>query len=218
MSEYIDSEVVDCMAKAVSEALSPVFEGVTKGTNMVIGLAGEATQACAKATAVADSVRMEMLELKEQFAALKEVVQQVGGSMAGAAKLEELRVQMAELKEVVQEAEKAATAAAMAAAAPTGPRPYGAATVAAPAMTAEQAAVVARGAGMRRQILVDRASDTGENGWSSLSELVLKEEANMVLGMMEAKREGRVQLLWGCRSSTMVESSSTARTRGWCLG
>jgi hypothetical protein len=70
MSEYMHSEatqeVADCMAEAVSEALSPAFKGVTKGTDMVIGLAGEATQVCAKVTAVADSVRTEMLELKEQ--------------------------------------------------------------------------------------------------------------------------------------------------------
>ncbi|KAJ7325890.1 hypothetical protein DFH08DRAFT_1027931 [Mycena albidolilacea] len=136
------------------------------------------------------SVRREMLELKEQFAALKEVVQQIEESMAEAAEPEGLRAQMAELKEAVQETGKAATVVAMAAAAPMGPRSYAVATAAAPAMTAEQAAVVVRGARMRRQILVDRASDTGENGWSGLNELILKEMANTVLGMMEAKREG----------------------------
>jgi hypothetical protein len=75
MSEYVDSEVAqevaDCTAAAVSEALSPV----AKGTDMAISLAGEATQVCARATAAADSVRAEMLELKEQFVELKEIVQ-----------------------------------------------------------------------------------------------------------------------------------------------
>jgi hypothetical protein len=193
--EYIDSEVAqevaDCTAAAVSEALSPVFEGVAKGTDMAIGLAGETSQACAKATEAADSVRAELLELKEQFVELKEMMQEVGRGAMGVPEAVELREQMAGLKEAVLEAGKAAgVAAAAARAAPTGLRSYVAAAGAAPAMTAEQASVLAREVRMRRQVLIDRADAATASSLSALTEVQLKEKANLALAVMEMKMEG----------------------------
>jgi hypothetical protein len=58
------------------------------------------------------------------------------------------------------------------------------------AMTAEQAGILVRGIRMRCQILVDRADNAVADSLSTLSELELKEKANLALTIMEAKMEG----------------------------
>jgi hypothetical protein len=73
---------------------------------------------------------------------------------------------------------------------PTGPRSYAAVMSGKGAMTAEQAGILARGVRMRRQILVDKAADAASDSLSELSELELKEKANLALTIMEAKMEG----------------------------
>ncbi|KAJ7264398.1 hypothetical protein C8J57DRAFT_1625047, partial [Mycena rebaudengoi] len=57
-------------------------------------------------------------------------------------------------------------------------------------MTSEQANVMAREARMRRQILVDKAADATSDCLNGLSELELKQKANLVLTIMTEKRDG----------------------------
>ncbi|KAK7002022.1 hypothetical protein R3P38DRAFT_2474394, partial [Favolaschia claudopus] len=59
-------------------------------------------------------------------------------------------------------------------------------------MTAEQANVLARGARMRRQILLDRAPDMAVDAMASLSELEMKAKVNLSLTLMTDKLEGAV--------------------------
>ncbi|KAJ7255360.1 hypothetical protein C8J57DRAFT_1075611 [Mycena rebaudengoi] len=70
-----------------------------------------------------------------------------------------------------------------------GVRSY-AAAVTAPAMTAEQAGVMARTARMHKQILVDKAADAMSDSLGGLTEVELKEKANLALEIMEEKQEG----------------------------
>ncbi|KAF7351302.1 RNA-directed DNA polymerase from transposon X-element [Mycena sanguinolenta] len=57
-------------------------------------------------------------------------------------------------------------------------------------MTAEHAAVLARSARMARQILVDSSAEGAVSSLGGLTELELKEKANLALTMMEEKMEG----------------------------
>jgi hypothetical protein len=102
---------------------------------------------------------------------------------------EELSALTAQVKELKEAVGASATAVAAAVATPQGPRSY-AAAAAGTTRTAEQASVLAREARMRRQILVEKEATAGSDCLGGLSELELKEKANLALIIMEEKIEG----------------------------
>ncbi|KAK7036074.1 hypothetical protein R3P38DRAFT_3484732, partial [Favolaschia claudopus] len=95
--------------------------------------------------------------------------------------------EMAALGEQVREMKEAVAAAATS---DGGSRSYAAAAAGGVTMTADQAAVLARNARMRRQIMLDKAGDADVNTLASLTELEIKEKANLALSLMPTKYEG----------------------------
>ncbi|KAF8209502.1 hypothetical protein K438DRAFT_1753839 [Mycena galopus ATCC 62051] len=165
IGEMIDGEVAQEVANvcgpAVGEAIAPVIEKLQ-------GAVEDMTSKSSMALVAAETTKEEVLALKEQIGELRRSV-------------EEARTA----------AEAAAAEAQVAARAPaSAPRSYAAAASAAHPMTSEQAALVARDARMRRQILVDKAKEATVDALSLLMELELKEKANLALTLMPSKREG----------------------------
>jgi hypothetical protein len=99
--------------------------------------------------------------------------------------MEALQAQVKEMREAMDKAAVATTTAI-----PAGPRSYATAAAAAVPATAAQVAVLARDVCKRKQILVDKASDATVDALASLSELELKEKANLALTLMASKMEG----------------------------
>ncbi|KAF8126103.1 hypothetical protein K438DRAFT_2001689 [Mycena galopus ATCC 62051] len=126
-----------------------------------------------------DGLRDVVKELKGESTSLKEGVE---GTQRG---MEVLEAQVRQLKETVEAVGKAA---AETAATPTAARSYAAA--AAPTLTAAQAAMLARTARMKHQIMLDKADEATTHSLAALTELEIKEKANLALTIMEAKMGG----------------------------
>ncbi|KAJ6450596.1 hypothetical protein C8R45DRAFT_1113940 [Mycena sanguinolenta] len=165
MGEEIDVQVAEEVAgatgPAVTKAMAPMMDSLKDSVVEMIGKSSDAVD-------VVEAVKGEVAALKEQVTELKKVVEETRTAAAAAAK----------------EAQAAAKAT------PTAPRSYATAAVAPATMTAEQAELVARDARMRRQILVDKDKDAAVNALAALTEMELKEKANMALALMPTKREG----------------------------
>ncbi|KAJ7506322.1 hypothetical protein B0H11DRAFT_2219650 [Mycena galericulata] len=168
MAEFIDAsvvqEVADCCAESVATAVSPYIEGLVNSQEGIQTTVNELLGASSTLTAMVEESREELQALEAQVKDLKEAVEKTG-------------------KETVVAVEAQASRPV-----PMGPRSYAAA--AATTMTAEQAGILARGVRMRRQILVDKATNAATDSLGGLSELELKEKANLALGIMTEKMEG----------------------------
>ncbi|KAJ7906915.1 hypothetical protein B0H13DRAFT_2332965 [Mycena leptocephala] len=171
MGETIDSDYVravsDATAEAVSETIAPILDAVVKKQGKMEETVGGLVSTCSIVSASVEETKTEMRALVAQLEVLKTAVETASAASTAAAI-------------------EAATAAR---ATPVGPRSY-ATAAAAPTMTAEQAALLARNARRRRQILVDKPNDATVSAFASLTELQLKAKANLALTLMTSKEEG----------------------------
>ncbi|KAJ6617278.1 hypothetical protein B0H10DRAFT_2218764 [Mycena sp. CBHHK59/15] len=145
------------------------------------------------ANAVANAITPCLDVVADQQEGITQALQEVTGASSAVSKLvEETRGELGALAAQVKEMKSAVEVANArpADAVPQGPHSYAAAAV--PAMTAEQADILARGARMRRQILVDKVSDSAIDSLAGLDEMLLKAKANLAPEHMEAKMEGTV--------------------------
>ncbi|KAJ7756911.1 hypothetical protein B0H14DRAFT_3511979 [Mycena olivaceomarginata] len=140
MGEKIDTDYVRAVshatAEAVSETISPILDAAVKNQGTMREAVGGLVSTCSIVSVSVEETKTEVRALVAQLGVLKAAVETASAASTAAA----------------------AEAVTVARATPTGPRSY-AAAMAAPAMTAEQAALLARNAWRRRQILVDKPAD-----------------------------------------------------------
>ncbi|KAJ7029320.1 hypothetical protein C8F04DRAFT_1187736 [Mycena alexandri] len=204
MAETIDSVVADEVADVVGPIVNSVVDSQENLHGEVLGLVRQVSDLQAAVEEKNRETAGEVQALRVQLAVMQTRMDEASaGAKEDAQKMAAwVATQLGELRNVVTEAGAAAVtvadgAKAVAAAvsevqaaaktAPAGTRSF--AATAATGMPV-QAGVLARAARMRRQILIDKGSETTASSMSTLSEVELKVKANLALTLMTEKLEG----------------------------